>query len=258
MLSEQSLDTLLDRIADTLAELIPYDALHIYEADLAPARARPRVRARRWADEIIEHASRFGEGITGWAVEHRSPVLANEAHLDPRVKFIPGTPPDPEALITVPLIARGPLKGALNIYRDRRGRVVRRGRVRARPVVRRRRGTRARQRPDPRAPRAPGADRLADRPLQPPLLPRAAARRAQRAGRAHDSVALLMFDIDDFKRVNDICGHGDGDQVLRRSPTCCRSTVRASDVVCRVGGEEFAVILPSCTAGDALGLARRA
>src|SRR5438874_882966 len=39
------------------------------------------------------------------------------AHLDPRVAFVPGTPPDPEALITVPLIARGSLKGALNIYR---------------------------------------------------------------------------------------------------------------------------------------------
>ena len=59
----------------------------------------------------------FGEGITGWAVDHREAVLANRAHLDPRVRFVPGTPIEPEALIAVPLIARGQLKGTLNIYR---------------------------------------------------------------------------------------------------------------------------------------------
>ena len=75
----------------------------------------------------------------------------------------------------------------------RRGRVLRRGRVRARPLVRRRRRARARQRADPRAPRAPRAHRLADRPLQPPLLPRAAAlgaaarRPRARHGRADDA-----------------------------------------------------------------------
>src|SRR5918994_1817227 len=59
----------------------------------------------------------YGKGITGWVVEHREPVLTNEAHLDPRVAFVPGTPVEPEALIVVPLIARGSLKGTLNVYR---------------------------------------------------------------------------------------------------------------------------------------------
>ena len=78
-----------------------------------------------------------------------------------------------------------------------------------------------------------------------------------RATRAHDSVGLLMFDIDDFKRVNDICGHAVGDQILGAIAKAITSIVRGSDVACRIGGEEFAVILPSCGAGDALGLARR-
>ena len=38
----------------------------------------------------------FGEGITGWAVDHREAVLANQAHLDPRVRFVPGTPISPK------------------------------------------------------------------------------------------------------------------------------------------------------------------
>ena len=44
-------------------------------------------------------------------------MLANRAELDPRVRFVADTPPDPESLIVVPLVARGRLKGTLNIYR---------------------------------------------------------------------------------------------------------------------------------------------
>ena len=79
----------------------------------------------------------------------------------------------------VPLVARGTVKGALNVYRIGAGGDVHRGGVRARQALRRRRGARARQRPGARCPRAPGADRLAHRPLQPPLLPRAPPRRAE-------------------------------------------------------------------------------
>ena len=118
VLSEQSLDALLERIAETLADLMPYEALHIYEVDedrreLIPVLAR----SQAYEDEIMNSRPRFGEGITGWAVENRRPVWTNQAHLDPRVITVPGTPVEPEALISVPLIARGALKGALNIYR---------------------------------------------------------------------------------------------------------------------------------------------
>ncbi|HTR33045.1 MAG TPA: diguanylate cyclase, partial [Gaiellaceae bacterium] len=78
-----------------------------------------------------------------------------------------------------------------------------------------------------------------------------------RASRTHDSVAVLMFDLDDFKRVNDVYGHAAGDQLLVQLARIARDTVRGSDVVCRIGGEEFGVIMPSCDAGDALGLAAR-
>ena len=66
-----------------------------------------------------------------------------------------------------------------------------------------------------------------------------------------------MFDIDDFKRVNDVCGHARRRPDARRARRAAAPIVRSSDIVCRIGGEEFAVIMPSCGAGDALGLARR-
>src|SRR5437764_11448767 len=117
VLTEQSLDNLLDRIADTVAELVPYDALHLYEADNAVGELVPKLARTEWADEVMRTRPGFGQGITGWAVANRQPVLTNKAHLDPRVVIVPGTPVDPEALISIPLVARGSLKGALNIYR---------------------------------------------------------------------------------------------------------------------------------------------
>src|SRR4051812_42085197 len=118
VLSEQSLDSLLDRVADTLSDLVPYEGLSIYEADEARRLLIPVLARDRWADEILGSASEFGEGITGWAVEHREPVHTDAAHLDTRRKVVPGTPQDePEALISVPLLARNQIKGALNIYR---------------------------------------------------------------------------------------------------------------------------------------------
>ena len=94
VLAEQSLDALLDRIADALSDLIPHDSLTIYEAD-EPRRLLVPVWARdKWADKILADRCPFGVGLTGWGVEHREPVRVNQAHLDPRVMTVPGTPAD--------------------------------------------------------------------------------------------------------------------------------------------------------------------
>jgi diguanylate cyclase (GGDEF)-like protein len=79
----------------------------------------------------------------------------------------------------------------------------------------------------------------------------AAARRNQRA------LTLLMIDLDHFKRINDTYGHSAGDQVLRDVAAAFAATVRASDYVCRYGGEEFAVVLPETDVAEGLALAGR-
>jgi diguanylate cyclase (GGDEF)-like protein len=62
---------------------------------------------------------------------------------------------------------------------------------------------------------------------------------------------LLLLDVDHFKRFNDTHGHQAGDEALRRVGATLTATVRASDVVCRYGGEEFLVFLPECDRGEA-------
>jgi diguanylate cyclase (GGDEF)-like protein/PAS domain S-box-containing protein len=69
--------------------------------------------------------------------------------------------------------------------------------------------------------------------------------------------ALILFDADHFKQINDLYGHPAGDQVLRQFGAALSSTFRQVDVVARVGGEEFAVLLPSSTLAGAIAVAER-
>jgi diguanylate cyclase (GGDEF)-like protein/PAS domain S-box-containing protein len=69
--------------------------------------------------------------------------------------------------------------------------------------------------------------------------------------------SLILLDADHFKRINDRHGHPGGDAVLRQLGQLLTSTFRQVDVVARVGGEEFAVLLPSCGLEDALSVAER-
>ncbi|MBX3652318.1 MAG: diguanylate cyclase [Burkholderiales bacterium] len=65
------------------------------------------------------------------------------------------------------------------------------------------------------------------------------------------SASVLMIDIDHFKRINDSCGHVAGDQVLRHLATVMRQELRRIDTLGRIGGEEFAIILPGAGLADA-------
>ncbi len=69
-------------------------------------------------------------------------------------------------------------------------------------------------------------------------------RELQRASRQGTKLALLMIDVDHFKTFNDTFGHEAGDQILRELAGCLQDAVRAQDVVCRYGGEEFVVLMP--------------
>jgi diguanylate cyclase (GGDEF)-like protein len=75
--------------------------------------------------------------------------------------------------------------------------------------------------------------------------------RVQALRRQRTSIAVAMADLDNFKQLNDVYGHETGDRALRLFARTLRTSLRSHDVVSRHGGEEFAVVLPSCTLADA-------
>jgi diguanylate cyclase (GGDEF)-like protein len=75
--------------------------------------------------------------------------------------------------------------------------------------------------------------------------------RVQVLRRQRTSIAVAMADLDNFKQLNDVHGHETGDRALRLFARTLRTSLRGHDVVSRHGGEEFAVVLPSCTLADA-------
>jgi len=70
-------------------------------------------------------------------------------------------------------------------------------------------------------------------------------------------VSLMMIDIDNFKRINDTYGHSAGDEVLKRFAEILKSNARKTDIVARLGGEEFAVVLPQTSHENVLKTAER-
>jgi diguanylate cyclase (GGDEF)-like protein len=78
-----------------------------------------------------------------------------------------------------------------------------------------------------------------------------------RARQSGTPLSVFIFDIDHFKEVNDAYGHAEGDRLLKEISTTAMRTVRDIDLVARLGGEEFAVILPGTNILDALAIAER-
>lgn len=87
------------------------------------------------------------------------------------------------------------------------------------------------------------------------ILSQAAFERADRTGAP---VGIAVLDLDNFKQINDTFGHQTGDEVLRRIGERLVASVRASDIVCRLGGDEFLVLVDNADAATTSGVIERA
>ncbi|MDC8784515.1 GGDEF domain-containing protein [Roseateles koreensis] len=85
----------------------------------------------------------------------------------------------------------------------------------------------------------------------------ALSREVDRVARSGEPALLLVVDIDHFKAVNDTYGHAAGDLVIKAVASALNQGVRPMDTVARVGGEEFAIVLPSCPASFGVMVAER-
>ena len=165
---------------------------------------------------------------------------------------MPGTPVEPESFICVPLIARGQVKGALNIYRDGEDSDFNETEFElakrfgdAAALALDNAEIRARLEHQARTDSLTGL-------LNHSVFYEQLLHALQESSRLHSPVAVLMLDIDDFKHVNDVHGHAVGDELLGFLAEVLRATVRPDDTICRLGGEEFAVVMVGCSEENAL------
>jgi two-component system cell cycle response regulator len=237
---------------------VPFNDLAIYEVDRGSELFVPLFAHGSYTDEVMAFSFPLEEGVTGAALREGRPRLVARSDLDPDAGVVEGTEDDPEAMMSVPLKVAERTIAMLNVYRpgreaafsDLEALIIERfGIIVALALDSARQHDLLRQQAD--------TDHLTG------LLNRRAFHEQleavlQAALRSSRTVGLVILDIDHFKRVNDDHGHQTGDAALVAVAQALRDSVRERDIVARLGGEEFALVLPGTGADASFVIAERA
>ncbi|HXU10884.1 MAG TPA: sensor domain-containing diguanylate cyclase [Candidatus Binatia bacterium] len=238
----EDLDTVLEKIAESLRRLFPVDgaALGLVEGDsimvrevLKPGEQEPRDPERLPAD---------ASHLMGWVIRNDKPMWRNDVTAE--MRFAESVKQkNLRSDMTIPLRARGRVMGAFRVACSRRHafdpedfEVLKRCADMTAVAVETQRLLLATK----RLAELDGVTGVFNHRHFRTLL----EHEVDRARRLERPVALVMIDIDNFKRFNDTYGHQAGDEVLRHVAQLAARVLRRSDAVARYGGEEFMLVFP--------------
>ena len=251
----EDLDTVLEKIAESLRRLFPVDgaALGLVEGDsimvrevLKPGEQEPRDPERLPAD---------ASHLMGWVIRNDKPMWRNDVTAE--MRFAESVKQkNLRSDMTIPLRARGRVMGAFRVACSRRHafdpedfEVLKRCADMTAVAVETQRLLLATK----RLAELDGVTGVFNHRHFRTLL----EHEVDRARRLERPVALVMIDIDNFKRFNDTYGHQAGDEVLRHVAQLAARVLRRSDAVARYGGEEFIALLLDAETPDASAVAEK-
>jgi diguanylate cyclase (GGDEF)-like protein len=248
MISSMALPEALTSILRAIAPLMPgtkSSILLVEREDLI------MVAMQGLDEDELRIRFRVGEGVAGWVAAHQELAVVNDPPADPRFVQSPLQRTRIAALMCFPLFSMGHVVGVLNITSSDRaftdhdrdlGELL--STLISADIQR---------------------HRLEQLALTDSLtgignrfcFDRTMATEVARAARYGHALSLVCFDLDCMKQVNDTFGHPTGDALLRNLGKAVRTLLRTPDVVCRIGGDEFAAVLPSTAAEGAIIIAER-
>ncbi len=236
-----------------LAGLIDYHSCRLFVFDPAQNALLPVSLAEFDPKDLRVE---LGQGITGWIAQHGQAQIIDNLLEDPRAAYIRGTEVREESMIGAPLIYEGRVQGVITLSKLGANQFDENS-LRLLQIVAAQTALafdRARLYEELRVEAV--TDELTQVYNRRYLMERFREEKS-RAIRNTYTLAVLMIDIDKFKRVNDTFGHDAGDAVLRDLAGLVRKVVRAGDIVARYGGEEFCVLLPEIPLAEAELVAER-
>jgi len=247
------LDDVLDTIARCALELLDGRDASIM---LAAGRRELRTVATQGDSAAIGARVHFGRGIAGRVAATREPLLISGEldHTSPGLRL--AEPPAPESSMSVPLIHREALLGVLNVNAQK-GHAYTEHDLRALSVFGEQAASAIANAQLYQAQRLMASqklfqalhDDLTRLPNRSLFLERV-TRALGRQRREDQRVAILLLDLDDFKRINDSLGHAAGDEVLIGFAERVRSSLRSTDTVARAGGDEFGILVERVASQD--------
>ena len=256
LVSTLNIDAILSLVVDGIVEVLGADICSIMLLG-DDSRTLRVVAARGLPEEALNAEVPVGQGISGHVAREGKPLLIRNLDEDPRFKARHAHRYGTQSLLSVPLIARARVIGVINVNTTNAARLWNESDQNLLTLFA---NQAAIALENARLYKQMEVLALTDavtgihnhRSFQEQLTSQLS--RAQRYG---IDVALIILDVDFFKKVNDKYGHQAGDQVLRGIGVILQNNVRVMDFVARYGGEEFAVVLPHCRLPAAMETAER-
>jgi diguanylate cyclase (GGDEF)-like protein/putative nucleotidyltransferase with HDIG domain len=236
-------------IAGKLATLVPFSscAFFVNESDET---VRCRFASGVNEDDLRAIVLAEGRGLAGWVIRNRRPLVNARPSADFEAAELRAAATDLRSALVCPLIAGERVVGAIavyhvdeNFYSEEHRRLLDRISEQTAAAI-------ANSIVFEQTREDALSDALTSLPNTRYMFAHL-TRELARAQRLGAEVAILVLDLDDFKRINDTHGHQAGDRVLQEVSRVLRETVRHYDVCARYAGDEFIVVLPGCGAEEA-------